>query len=90
MKIFDFFTKKVVKEDDTNVVKFPELNAVPKYEPEPEKPATVFYRLGVTDSNRVSFQMGYSEITMTKLGVEQLINQLEVFKNQLHDGPTDD
>jgi hypothetical protein len=51
----------------------------------PEKPATVFYRLGLTDNNRVAFSMGYSEITMNQAGVDNLIQQLQVFRNQLHD-----
>lgn len=83
--MFDFFKKKA--KGDDNVVPFPEPKAVPKVEPpQPKEPnATVFYRLGVTDNNRLAFQMGYTEITMTKLGVEHLIDQLELFKNQLHD-----
>jgi hypothetical protein len=53
--------------------------------PAVEEPAKIFYRIGVTDNNRVAFSMGYSEITMTKLGCEQMIEQLEVFMNQLSD-----
>lgn len=53
-------------------------------EPAPkEKDATVFYRLGVTDNNRVAFQMGYSEITMNRQGCQNLIDQLTFFMNQL-------
>lgn len=71
--------------DDMNkVLPFPErIPAMPKIEPPKEKPANTYYRIGLTDNNRVSFQMGYSEITMTALGVDQLIAQLEVFRNQL-------
>jgi hypothetical protein len=83
--MFDWFKKK----EYSNVVKFPEPKAVPDTPyitpPEPEKPAKIFYRIGVTDNNRVAFSMGMSEITMTKLGCQQMIEQLEVFMNQLPD-----
>ncbi len=88
--MFDFsrFIKRNGKDkEQSNVVKFPEPKAVPPM-PEvklPETPATVFYRFGITDKNRLAFQMGYSEITMTKEGVQNLIDQLEFFKNQLTD-----
>ena len=55
----------------------------PEYNTEPKKPAQTFYRLGLTDDNRVSLLMGYSEITMTARGVDNLIEQLELFRNQL-------
>lgn len=53
--------------------------------PAPEEPAKVFYRLGVTDKNRVALSMGMMEITMTKAGVQNLIEQLQVFRDQLED-----
>lgn len=87
--MFDFFRfKKNVENNETgNVVPFPKPEAVPYVEPpkEKEKPATVFYRLGVTDNNRIAFNMGYSEITMNKQGVQNMINQLTFFMNQLED-----
>lgn len=83
MKIFDFFTKKVVKEEASNVVDFPK--EYKEYIEPKEKPAIVFYRIGATDRNRISFQMGYSEITMNKDGVNNLIRQLETFRDQLTD-----
>lgn len=82
-KMFDWFKKKTP--ETTNVVPFPKPEAVPKVEPEPEKPATIFYRFGVTDKNRLAFNMGYSEITMNKQGVQQLIDQLTFFRDQLED-----
>ncbi len=79
-------TKMAEDSGSTNVLKFPEPKAVPQMPYiEPPKPATVFYRLGVTDNNTVSLQLGYSEIVMTKEGVENLIKQLEVFKSQISD-----
>ncbi len=84
--MFDWFKKK--DKAPTNVVPFPEpksVPAMPKVEPppEPEKPSTVYYRLGMASDNRVSLQVGYSEITMNALGIENLIKQLELFRDQI-------
>lgn len=76
---------KMVK-DGADVLEFPKPKAVPYVEPPKEKPATVFYRIGVTDNNRLAFQMGYSEITMNKQGVQNLIDQLTFFRDQMPDG----
>lgn len=81
--MFDWFKGNKEK---TNVIPFPETNKEPSV---PEKPATVFYRIGVTDQNRIAFNMGYSEITMTKAGVQSMIDQLEFFKSQLYDEDDD-
>jgi hypothetical protein len=79
--MFDWFKGK--KGDGDNVVPFPERKGyIPQPELPEEKPMT-YYRLGITNNNRVSFQMGYSEITMNKEGVENLIRQLQVFRDQL-------
>ena len=88
--MFDWFKGRKEREAEyNNVVKFPEVTkvpyVVPPAPPEPEKPARIFYRIGVTDNNRVAFSMGVSEITMTKLGCRQMIEQIEVFMNQLPD-----
>ena len=64
------------------VVKTP---PVPEVEPPKEKTAHTYYRLGLTDNNRVSLAMGYSEVTLSATGVDNLIAQLEVFRNQLQD-----
>ena len=86
MNPFDFFKRK---KEPSNVIKFPEPKAVPPMPevtpPKEEKPATIFYRFGVTDNNRVAFSMGYSEITMNKEGCQAMIDQIEFFMNQLHD-----
>lgn len=86
--MFDWFKKKDSR--PSNVVKFPEpkeSSPMPEVKPpnEEKKPPTIFYRFGFTDNNRLAFQMGYSEITMNKQGVQNLIDQLEFFKNQLED-----
>jgi hypothetical protein len=80
--MFDIFKKKKLPE---NVVPFPAPKAVPQDTPqkEPEKPATTYYRLGITNNGRVSFQMGYSEITMNVGGINNMIQQLEMFRDQI-------
>ena len=98
------FTRRSYKSDDRTdmekigddmkkVIPFPELKAAPAPAPKPEEPAKIFYRLGLTDNNRVAFSMGYSEITMSKEGCQQMIDQLKFFQSQLHDdydgGPDD-
>jgi len=83
--MFDWFKSKGKGMSD-NVVPFPEkVPYIVPPRPEPEKPATVFYRLGVTNENRLAFSMGMHEITMTKLGVQHLIDQLSLFRDQLKD-----
>ncbi len=97
-KMFDFcrFIKNPKNTEQTNVVKFPEPKAVapmPEVKPpKKEDPAKIFYRLGLTDNNRVAFSMGYSEILMTHAGCQQMIDQLTFFQSQLYDddGPSDD
>ena len=89
--MFDFFRfkKNVENQESSNVVKFPETKETPKMPyvvpPPKEEPAKIFYRLGLTDNNRVALSMGYSEITMNREGVENLIKQLQVFRDQLHE-----
>ena len=82
--------KKVMDDTDpNNVVKFPELKkavpAMPEVKAPKEPEAKVFYRFGVTDNNRVAFQMGYSELTMNKQGCKNLIDQITFFMNQLQE-----
>ena len=86
--MFDWFKSREERAKDyDNVVKFPKPEAVPYVAPpaEPEKPAKIFYRIGSTDRNRVAFSMGMTEITMNREGVQNMIDQLTVFMNQLHD-----
>jgi hypothetical protein len=53
-----------------------------------EKPEVTYYSLGLTDRNRISLRIGYSEVTMNSVGVQNLINQLELYKSQIIDEPT--
>lgn len=89
--MFNLFGKK--SKEPSNVVPFPESpKAVPYVEPpkEPEKPAHTYYRLGLTDNNRVSFQMGYSEITMNAAGINAMIRLLETYRDQLNTNTGDE
>jgi hypothetical protein len=85
-KVEDDMSK--IGEDMNKVIQFPELKAVPA--PEPEQPAKIFYRLGLTDNNRVAFSLSYGEVTMNRDGVQRLIDQLEFYRDQLDDEPTVD
>ena len=81
MKMFDWFKKS----DYTNVIPFPESKAVPYIEPpKQEKDPSVHYTIGHTDDNRIAFRIGYSTLTMNHVGVQQLIDQLELYKTQLY------
>ena len=93
--MFDLFRRRTAKDyldAASNVYNLPKPKLVDPTPPKPEpkeEPAKTFYRLGLTDNNRVSFQMGYSEITMNKAGCQQMIEQLEFFQSQLYDdGPS--
>jgi hypothetical protein len=79
--MFDWMKKNKLPE---NVVPFP--TPAPKLvepPPAPKPEPKTYYTFGLTDDNRVSFTMGYTTLTMNDAGVEQLIDQLEFFKNQL-------
>jgi len=72
--------------DYSNVVKFPAPMTPyiesPKEEPSPE----AIYSIGVTaEGSHMTLKMGHTTLTMTKTGCQNLIDQLEVFKNQLLD-----
>jgi hypothetical protein len=74
--IFDFFKKS------SNVVPFPTpYIETPRIVPESEK----MYSIGVTTDKKITFTMGYTTLTMTKLGCTNLIEQLELFKKQLRE-----
>jgi hypothetical protein len=86
IKMFDWMKKD---KTPSNVVPFPEQpKPVPYVEPapEPEKPVHTYYRLGLTNNNRVSFQMGYSEITMNAAGIDSMIKLLESYRDLLSEG----
>ena len=75
-----------ISSDMSKVVPFPELKTVPSI-PEVTQPkertGKTCYSVGLTDDNRVSLIVGYSSIHMNSVGVQQLIDQLVLFKNQI-------
>jgi hypothetical protein len=84
--MFDWFKKR----DYSNVIQFPEVKTPYVDPPERETPAVTYYRLGLTNNSRVSLQMGYSEITMNVAGIDNLIKQLECFRDQIIECEIDD
>jgi hypothetical protein len=79
--MFDWFKKR----DYSNVVKFP-VPKTPYIEPpKEESKSKVYYTFGLTDDNRMAFQMGYTTLTMNREGIQDLITQLEFFRDQLHE-----
>lgn len=66
----------------SKVVPFPELKAV---QPAPKEESTgkTCYSIGLTDDSRVSLHVGYSSVIMNAAGVDQLIDQLTLFKSQM-------
>jgi len=83
--MFNFFKKP----EYSNVVKFPEQVKVPTPYIEQTKPEEMHYTIGITTENRIAFKVGYSTLTMSKAGCEDLIEQLEVFVKQLKQKETD-
>ena len=65
---------------------FPAPKAVEPVEPPApkEKDPAIHYTIGHTDDNRVAFRLGYSTLMMNYQGVQTLIDQLELYQNQLH------
>ena len=85
--MFDWFKKDKLP---SNVVPFPELKAIPSAPTAPpDKKPTTYYSFGLTDDNRLNFTMGYTILTMNHAGVQNLIDQLEFFKSQLHEEQND-
>ena len=83
--MFNWFKKP----NYSNVVKFPEQIKVPTPYIEQPKSEEIHYTIGITTEDRIAFKVGYSTLTMSKLGCEDLIEQLEVFVKQLKQKETD-
>jgi hypothetical protein len=81
--MFDWMKKNKMPD---NVVPFP-APAPKLIEPPapPKKESKTYYTFGLTDDNRLAFTMGYTTLTMNSAGVDNLISQLEFFKDQLHE-----
>ena len=76
--MFNFFRKRTAKE-------FVEEAKETYLQPEKKKDPISYYRLGLTNDNRVSLQIGYGEILMNKAGVENLITQMKLFADGLYE-----
>ena len=80
--IFDFFKKR----EYSNVVQFPEKVSSPYSEPIEQTAPEAIYSIGATsEGTHMTLRMGYTTLTMTKQGCQDLIDHLEVFKNKLKD-----
>ena len=81
--MFDLFKKNKMPK---NVVPFPAPKVVEPVEPPApkEKDPAIHYTIGHTDDNRVAFRLGYSTLMMNYQGVQTLIDQLELYQEQLH------
>ena len=87
--MFDLFRRKTAKEymdEANNVYNLPKPKLVPPVEPPApkEKDPAIHYTIGHTDDNRVAFRLGYSTLMMNYQGVQTLIDQLELYQEQLH------
>ena len=71
-----------IGQDMSKIVPFPELKAIPPV-PKEDTAGKTAYSLGLTDNNRVSLTVGYSSLTMNSVGVQQMIDQLALFKSQI-------
>ena len=76
-----------IGQDMSKVIPFPEPYKIdvkpPKEEVAKDTGGKTVYSVGLTDNNRVSITMGYSSVTMNSVGVQQLIDQLALFKSQI-------
>ena len=77
--MFNLFGKRTAKEF---LEEAKETYILPKEEK--PKQSISYYRIGLTDDNRVSFTIRYDEITMNVQGVDDLIAQLQLFRDQLN------
>jgi hypothetical protein len=86
--MFNFGKNKDAK---SNVYNLPEPKGVapmPYVEPpKPKEPATTYYTMGVNSEGRVVFKMGHNEISMNEAGVNNLIFQLESFRDSVFGPP---
>lgn len=73
-----------IADDMSKVVPFPDLKAVPPA-PKEDTAGKTCYSLGLTDNNRVSLIVGYGSVTMNSVGVQNLIDHLELLKSQIED-----
>ena len=51
----------------------------------PDVKEEICYMVGKASDGKIAFRMGYSTLTMTKKGCENLIEQLQVFVDQMEE-----
>jgi hypothetical protein len=79
--MFDWFKNSEHK----NVVSLPFPRPVIVPTVESPKKEEEHYSIGVTNDNRITLRIGYTTLTMNRQGVENLIQQLAVFRDQLEE-----
>lgn len=79
-----------IGQDMSKVIPFPESKSVPKEEVPKDTGGKTVYSVGLTDNRRVSISIGYSSVTMNSVGIQHLIDQLELFKSQIEGNEEDD
>ena len=74
-----------VTKDTEKVIPFPETAKTSATEMNPPKkePSVTYYRLGITSDKRVSLQVNYNEIALNSVGIDNLIAQLELFRDHI-------
>jgi hypothetical protein len=83
-RMFDFNVFKSRKEQ---VEEYANMNAVPPL-PEVEKVSPPAYEVGKTESGDTTLRIGYTTLTMTRSGVQQLIRILEAAIQEESNEPT--
>ena len=54
-----------------------------------EQKSETYYSIGVTSDSRISIKIGYTTLTMNRKGIQDLIQQLQVFRDQLPEETND-
>ena len=57
---------------------------------ESPKKEEIQYSVGITNEDRIALKIGYTTLTMNQEGVRNLIEQLELFSNQLKERTPDE
>jgi hypothetical protein len=80
--MFDWFKKP----DYSNMVKFPEARVIPIVPPKESNAPETIYSIGATtELTHMTLRVGHSTLTMNKIGVQNLIDQLAVFRDKLEE-----
>jgi hypothetical protein len=69
--------------DKVPYIETPEQKSETYYIETPEQKSETYYSIGVTSDSRISIKVGYTTLTMNRKGIQDLIQQLQVFRDQL-------